>query len=194
MGYPGIETEELRFPEVQKKLDISDDQKTKLQDIFAQSLRNSMELSKLSKQAQSFVSIKQQEAKGSEITQKLREFYKRDHEQIVAVLTPRQLMEFRKFCIQQSFLQSLVISEITGHDINVKDQQGILNSIKASPEQIAELCRLNNEVFSLQKQNYIEKGEKVLKILSPQCPVTRPVSRWARRRKNSASTAQARWS
>jgi hypothetical protein len=165
-SFPGTEIEELQYPETFQKLNISAQQQAKLKDIIAQSERQSAELGQLAEQSQSPTPTARQRAQEAEMSQKIDEFQKLNHQQIVETLTPQQMSELRKICVQGAFLGSLADSGILGRRLDAKDQEGILSRIKASREQIAQLQSLEDEINSLQRRNFSTLGEQVLAILT----------------------------
>jgi hypothetical protein len=165
-SFPGTEIEELQYPETIRKLKISAQQQAKLKDIIAQSERQSEELGHLGTQSQSPAPTARQRAQQAEMSQKEQEFRKHNHQQIVETLTPQQMSELRKICVQEAFLLSIANSRIIGRGIDGKDQEGILNRIKAGQEQIAQLQSLEDEINSLQRRNFSTLGEQVLGILT----------------------------
>jgi hypothetical protein len=165
-SFPGTEIEELRYPETIRKLKISAQQQAKIKDIIAQSERQSAELGQLATQSQSPAPTARQRAQQAEMSQKEQEFRKHNHQQIVEMLTPQQMLELRKICVQGAFLCSIAMPGIQGQVIDGKDPEGILNRLKASQEQIAQLQSLEDEIRSLQRRNFSTLGEQVLAILT----------------------------
>ena len=170
-SYPGIELQQLQYPDVQKELILSAEQQTKLQDIFAKSQAQAMELSKLGEKQQLALTKQQQKeqaANDAEFMQKIKDMLKQDRDRIEALLTPQQFIALKKKIIRKDFLHNLITAWHFGYSDVEKDQPGILNRINASREQKEELRRLHEENDSMIQQRFRDMGEIVLKILSPQ--------------------------
>jgi hypothetical protein len=144
---------ELQNPEFRKELNVSAEQETKLEVIFAKSRAGAQELSKVRVQAPN--------PPEDEFQQKLQELGKQDRQQIAEVLTPPQLATLKKRTLRQAVLRSLDFAARFG-----AQQPGFLERIQVSDQQKEQLRRLHEEKERMMLQMNRERGEKALKVLS----------------------------